>query len=430
MVWTKWKSSIVTALLWGGAAWGQQPAFVPSGEIANLSMLTLREAGKPDQHCRVLQAWRTPGGGISYRVQDIQTGEVAILDGGGDVTTRAELASRGNREQASRPSPVAPVYPGQSQATMTTVLRPAPISERLTPQRTSGVMTLAAQPEPAGGQWVTTSELAAGIPFQTEPPEARSYLSGVRRLFGKEPTTGSTVMASESPVADEFPTTTSGAMVVMPGPSGRPVVMVPDAPMSAPTANPLTPAAPDVAPEQLRVLLGNAFDRTAAARPAPYLVNAFAPRGNPAPSPAPLAPIQEPLVHPTVGQFGALAVMVQASSPTVSRKELMAILHDSPYPSRREMAVETLARADWHSDPNVLPILIQTAREDVAATVRATCIRCLTGMEANTGPVVETLRKLKADPDARVRREVEAALMTLTRSGSAPTSEAVPHAGF
>ena len=108
----------------------------------------------------------------------------------------------------------------------------------------------------------------------------------------------------------------------------------------------------------------------------------------------------------------------------------MAILHDSPYPSRREMAVETLARADWHSDPNVLPILIQTAREDVAATVRATCIRCLTGMEANTGPVVETLRKLKADPDARVRREVEAALMTLTRSGSAPTSEAVPHAGF
>jgi hypothetical protein len=102
---------------------------------------------------------------------------------------------------------------------------------------------------------------------------------------------------------------------------------------------------------------------------------------------------------------------VRATSDTLHQMEIA--LRDSLYPSQRELAAQSLATADWHSHPTVVQLLTKAAKEDPAATVRATCVRCLANMHVNTGSVLTVVRGLKNDTDARVRQEAERALSIL-----------------
>jgi hypothetical protein len=91
-------------------------------------------------------------------------------------------------------------------------------------------------------------------------------------------------------------------------------------------------------------------------------------------------------------------------------QQLMQTLREALYPSQREWAAESLAGMDWRTHPQVFDALLMAAREDPAATVRTTCVRCLSGMGVNSQLLVMTLQSLKADSDPRVRSEVEQAL--------------------
>ena len=117
-------------------------------------------------------------------------------------------------------------------------------------------------------------------------------------------------------------------------------------------------------------------------------------------------------VHST-GTAKASDLPQTAAAKEPSLQQLQAILRDSLYASQREIVVEILAAMDWHADPNIIPILIQTAQEDCAATVRAACVRWLAQMHANTGPVMQALQKLQFDPESCVRAEVKEALQIL-----------------
>jgi hypothetical protein len=64
-----------------------------------------------------------------------------------------------------------------------------------------------------------------------------------------------------------------------------------------------------------------------------------------------------------------------------------------------------------------LHVLLQAARQDPAATVRAGCVYSLSHMNAATEPVMTTLQSLQNDPDPRVRHEVQQAY---GRMGAAP----------
>jgi len=90
----------------------------------------------------------------------------------------------------------------------------------------------------------------------------------------------------------------------------------------------------------------------------------------------------------------------------------LAVLKDSMYPSQREWAVVSLAKADWHAQPDALRALLAACREDPAATVRAACVRSFVRMQAKTPDVLKTIRSLKSDPDSRVKLEVEQALQS------------------
>src|SRR5436190_14731853 len=69
-----WKTALVVTLAWAGLALGQAPSS-PSGIGIGSDLLTVREAGRPDQKCRILKAWKQPDGAMALEVQCLETEE-------------------------------------------------------------------------------------------------------------------------------------------------------------------------------------------------------------------------------------------------------------------------------------------------------------------------------------------------------------------
>jgi hypothetical protein len=99
--------------------------------------------------------------------------------------------------------------------------------------------------------------------------------------------------------------------------------------------------------------------------------------------------------------------------------QLTSILHDSIYPSQREWAAESLASMDWHSQPQIVDVLIDRAKQDPAPMVRAECLRSLGRMKAASAAAVEAAKALRSDPDDRVRQAAVEALAEMTQPAPA-----------
>jgi len=133
------------------------------------------------------------------------------------------------------------------------------------------------------------------------------------------------------------------------------------------------------------------------------------------------------------GFEGAPASAGSADATTKTIPQMMSALHDSLLPSQREWALEGLAKTDWRSNPAIVKAILQAAKDDPAATVRAGCVRCLAKMKASTEEVVQGVQGLKYDSDPRVRHEFEEAMhvlapstMSMDRQGLQPASAIVP----
>jgi hypothetical protein len=174
--------------------------------------------------------------------------------------------------------------------------------------------------------------------------------------------------------------------------------------------------------------LANAFTLPGTTRPIPanfgppaQVPNAFS-DGNTGPvayAPMPLPSLANPQI-PLVDRGPVPVRVVSVSSPiqgTGSPQHLVAILRDSLYPSQRGDAAQALANQDWRAQPQLVEALVKAAKEDPAPIVRAECVHSLAHMGAATLPVVKVCQALKADPDPRVRKEAEQALLALVGSG-------------
>jgi glycosyltransferase involved in cell wall biosynthesis len=139
----------------------------------------------------------------------------------------------------------------------------------------------------------------------------------------------------------------------------------------------------------------------------------------------PPAPPRRPAPGPGGDQpraAGPNLALPQPAAPglTVSNiEELLGVLRDSLYASQREWAAANLATVDGRAHPEVVEALRTAARTDGAPTVRATCVRCLIRLKANTPAVMALLKDLQADPDPRVRREASRALGILANGSAA-----------
>jgi hypothetical protein len=117
-------------------------------------------------------------------------------------------------------------------------------------------------------------------------------------------------------------------------------------------------------------------------------------------------------VPPSPAAHGARAMAAQSTGVP----QLLATLKESMYPSQREWAAEQLSELNWHMQPQVVESLTKSAREDLAATVRAASVRALGHMKVNTYEVATLVRDLKNDRDARVRQEADEVLSALDAS--------------
>jgi len=106
------------------------------------------------------------------------------------------------------------------------------------------------------------------------------------------------------------------------------------------------------------------------------------------------------------------AIAAQPTTPEML-KQLTSMLHDSLYPSQRELAAEGLTNYDWHYYPQAVQALLVAAREDPAPQVRATCVRCLVKLNIRGESVLSVLGALGNDADPQVRKEAEQALVRL-----------------
>ncbi len=134
-----------------------------------------------------------------------------------------------------------------------------------------------------------------------------------------------------------------------------------------------------------------------------------------APAFYPPPPPQPPMIQNVSYQQPAMPT--QQSVMTQQVEQIIKVLRESPYPSQRESAAQSLTSFEWRAHPQIIPALVQSARQDPAPNVRAGCVNSLGRMKAAVEPVFGALQALRSDIDPRVRQEVEGAFTSL---GQAP----------
>ncbi len=78
MVQARWAKSCVAVLVLVGSAWGQQSTGIPSTYTKG-DTITLQEPGKAEQKVKVIKTSKSADGKVVYEVQDLQTGDTAII---------------------------------------------------------------------------------------------------------------------------------------------------------------------------------------------------------------------------------------------------------------------------------------------------------------------------------------------------------------
>jgi hypothetical protein len=124
---------------------------------------------------------------------------------------------------------------------------------------------------------------------------------------------------------------------------------------------------------------------------------------------APMMPGMQPAqyVNPSMDRPGT---MINSS---MSMQQKIGILQTAIYPSAREEAVISLCESEARSQPQVVQLLLQVAKDDPAPMVRAACVNGLARLHVSSEPMIQTLTALKADADPRVRHAVDEAMSRL-----------------
>jgi hypothetical protein len=189
MVRILWKQSLMATLLWGGVAWSQQSQTLPNAETGSGNILTLQQAGKPDQRCRILKTAKGADGKISYEVQDIVTGERATITESGSPPAAAEAlnprqnAPRQEKEKSKPATISAPPKPEPKTPTSfleklrRTFSRDKTNSDKRSvaaPPSSQLILASDTHTSPDGNQTISTGPAPTARPTETSlPPSAK-----------------------------------------------------------------------------------------------------------------------------------------------------------------------------------------------------------------------------------------------------------------
>jgi hypothetical protein len=110
----------------------------------------------------------------------------------------------------------------------------------------------------------------------------------------------------------------------------------------------------------------------------------------------------------------SVAAVIPAPTPVVDVQAITSTLRDALLPSQREAAAMELANRSYASNPLVISSLVAALQTDPAPTVRSSAARSLARLGVTREEVVQALRQQRQDSDARVRLEVDNAILKLT----------------
>jgi hypothetical protein len=134
-------------------------------------------------------------------------------------------------------------------------------------------------------------------------------------------------------------------------------------------------------------------------------------------NPAGAAGLNLAAVNPAMDRRGLATAQQPAADESAKLGQLISVLQQSSFPAQREWAATNLSTFDHRLYPHLTQVLMQAARQDAAATVRAAAVYSLSRMNVQSEAVLGTLQALRGDADPRVRQEVEQAY---TRMGVTP----------
>jgi len=167
--------------------------------------------------------------------------------------------------------------------------------------------------------------------------------------------------------------------------------------------------------------LANAFSPQGGQRPIPADVpmmgqpaetNAFAAQGRPLPSPVAYQPAM--VVMPAQ----QIVRTLPNPAPVQDHRQAIATLKNALLPSEREAATMELANRSLASNPEVVGALVLALQTDPAPAVRGSAARSLAKLGTTREEVVQALKNQRQDNDARVRLEVDNAILQLTSATS------------
>jgi hypothetical protein len=394
MVGTKWRETLVAALMSAGMAWGQQEAVPPAakGQTSD-SVMTLQEPGKPDQKVKILKTYRTADGKTAYDVQDLTTGAKGTITETGSgpskeamlapatVPHRRSLLSRlfGRDEQATVPTAAPSTLGTMPKAAATGTVTTADIKKD---PKSAPAPSQPAQPSDWHLSWGKTHDSKMADAAKADLPQAEINLADPLKDPVAFPNSQSILNA-----AREKEHTGSTTVLKAPiSPESPPVIALP--------TNPAKTAEPAVTTQPAK--------DSAVAQPKPAAVPAFE---------LPSIPETVPAIPVPVPEKAVANLAEPAVKPDIAQG--LAALRNAPLPTQREKAVETLTTVDWHRNRHVVFALMQAIREDPEASVRIACIHSLVQMKVDTVSVTALLQTLKDDPDVRVRQEADTALRVL-----------------
>jgi hypothetical protein len=478
MVRSRWIKAVMATLAAGGMVWGQsaaptspKPPDDPTGRV-----VTVQEAGKPAQKCRVVKWWLDEKGNKVWQVEALDTHEMMTIIAGGPPVACETGQGRSIRTtifhwRDHSPPPGAPVCPcdcGPAVAgtpcppcdapkvpdKKVVVEAPLPKIEVLPkaePKKADPLLGDATQyaKKPLEQKLPPKGDPSAGAPLDGGGKSVADAGVGYRPL---------PVMTlppyNVAPPSPHWQVPQAPQPIVNPGRGNAPEAHQGGIYYNAFTPSELVPPKPGT-PEQ--AALGNAFssDLDCCVTQGPPGLPAggvYGPPGPPRslvmapanPRPAGALPASTPygpvvqLTAPNPAGQGTqqpaappappspvLPASYQAPTTTAAGQtpqQLMATLHDALYPSQREGAAERLSALDGKPSDAAVQALTQAVREDPAASVRAACVHALAKMKANTPAVIGALQAAKGDADSRVRSEAEEALSVLAPKGTAPAT--------
>jgi hypothetical protein len=438
MVRARWVGIVGSTLVSAGIAWAQSPTDSGGPDVRVGSTVTVHVPLRGDQACKVTRAWREQGGVVAYEVQ-LPDGEKMTV-----VEQAPDAKADQTRPLAGVPAAAAgaPSVPAE-QPNATPASEPQP--ERR-PLLFRGIRRLFSRTADGGTDNAFVTPGVATEPRAPRPlpplPQANATADPLMNLAQYDPTPWD---------RDARKLAATAAVGAEPTPARRPSTLVGllrrrESDGVAPAATAAVQEAPPISASGMQSVLmagaapassaaaagvpadeGNAFSPGIKPTPkeaAPHDLNAFA--GPPEP-PAPDAPPVVPPPSPAnlafqVGPNPAPAVPAAAKLPDIvpmpaaplpDAQQLLSTLRQSPYPSERAWAVETLTAGSVPSTPSVVAALLTAAREDPATDVRVTCIRGLRNLGARSEDVLAALQALKCDSNAHVRDEAGVTLTAL-----------------